>query len=344
MKRFKIAVLCGGNSEERMVSLASAAMTVPVLRSMGHTVQVVDLGYGLLSEADEKERLASPDTWQSMGEGIALPDKASSITSFFSGNAAAFDLVFMALHGGTGEDGTIQAALDLMKIPYTGSGHAASALCMDKDLTKRLLRFAGICTPDWTLLKRDSDFSVRDFDYPVVVKPNRQGSTVGLSIVLDAAKLNAAVEHAFRFDTEVLVEQFIAGREFTVGILDGRPLTVGEIHIDADSVFGYEQKYRPGAVVEQFPAEIAPTLAAEIRDAGLEAHRVLKLDDYSRADFRLDSAGRLWLLEVNSLPGLTRTSLLPQSAQASGIHFPKLCESLCQLAMRRTAGTRRETA
>ncbi|MFC5428817.1 D-alanine--D-alanine ligase [Paraburkholderia denitrificans] len=330
----KIAMLCGGTSEEREVSLASAAMVVPALRGLGHSVRVLDLGRGLLVEDSSEERraLSAPPAHHECQEHAisALMACRPSVLEL----TRSFDLVFIALHGGTGEDGTVQATLDLIGIPYTGSGHVASGVCMDKDLTKHLLRAADITTPDWCLLTTDSAIYPGDCRYPVVVKPNRQGSTVGLSIVRHPNKLEAAIQHAFRFDSEVLIEQFIAGREFTVGVLDNEPLVVGEILIQADSAFGYEEKYTPGAIKEQFPARIGSELTEQMKDVAQAAHRLLKLRGYSRADFRVDSAGKVWLLEVNSLPGLTGTSLFPQSARAHGIEFPQLCGMICQLAMR----------
>lgn len=337
----KIVVLCGGTNEEREVSLASASMVVPALRQSGHLVEVLDIYSGLLTHTGDGVQRLPVDTGSPIEDGAGIPMSVEPKQLIRLEHVRAFDLVFLALHGGTGEDGTVQAALDLMSMPYTGSGHLASAVCMDKDVSKRLLRAAGIATPDWTLLEPNASVHPGDFHYPVVVKPNRQGSTVGLSIVRDAAALNTAVEFAFRFDSEVLVEQFIAGRELTVGVLDGRPLAVGEILIDAQSVFNYDDKYTLGAVREVFPADLPLELEESARKTALAAHRILKLRDYSRADFRLDKDGKLWLLELNSLPGMTATSLLPQSARAMGIEFGQLCDLICQLAMNRQSRGRR---
>lgn len=336
----KIVVLCGGTNEEREVSLSSAAMIAPALRESGHTVEVLDIRPGLLAPSGDGMQPVLVGPQFDAGDGrVPTPIMPKQLIGLE--NVRAFDLVFMALHGGTGEDGTIQAALDLMDMPYTGSGHVASAICMDKDVTKRLLRASGIATPNWTLLVHDSLVCPSDFHYPVVVKPNRQGSTVGLSIVRDEAALTAAIEFAFRFDSEVLVEQFVAGRELTVGVLDNRPLAVGEILIDAESVFNYDDKYVPGAVKELFPADLPIKLEELVQETALAAHRILKLSDYSRADFRLDQEGKLWLLELNSLPGMTATSLLPQSARAKGVDFRRLCDLICQLAVNRHSRRRR---
>jgi D-alanine-D-alanine ligase len=246
-------------------------------------------------------------------------------------------VVFLALHGGTGEDGRLQSVLELAGLCYTGSGPLGSALAMDKDVSKRLFRDAAIPTPDWML----SPFSAADVELklgtPVIVKPNAQGSTVGLSLVRQAEGLDRAIARAAEFG-EVMAEQFIAGRELTVGVLDGRPLAVGEILIGHDAVFEYEEKYQAGAVREVFPADVPASVAAEAQRLALAAHGVLKLDGFSRADFRLDEEGALWLLEVNTLPGMTATSLLPQSANAAGIPFDALCQRILELGLNRAAG------
>jgi D-alanine-D-alanine ligase len=170
---------------------------------------------------------------------------------------------------------------------------------------------------------------------PLVVKPNKQGSTVGLSIVKNPEDLSAAIAEAYRHDDEVMLEEFIPGREFTVGILGDRALAVGEIIPKLSDIFDYESKYQPGGAEEIFPADISPEATAEMQRLGLLAHRALKLRDYSRADFRMDSNGKIWCLEVNTLPGMTAQSLLPKSAAAVGISFPALCDEICRLALTR---------
>lgn len=243
------------------------------------------------------------------------------------------DVVFLALHGGAGEDGRIQAMLDLAGLAYTGSNHIASAAAMDKDLAKRLFRSAGIATPDWLMAPVTAETVARTLGWPVVVKPNKQGSTVGLSVVRAGADLPAAIERAAAYDTEVMVERFVAGREFTVGVLDGVALPVGEI-IVAGEVFDYAAKYQAGGAREIFPASIPPEEAALLQDYALRAHRALKLGSYSRIDIRQDERGRPWCLEANSLPGMTATSLLPQAARAAGIEFPELLDRICRGAIK----------
>ena len=241
---------------------------------------------------------------------------------------AEIDVVFLALHGGAGEDGRIQAMLDLAGLKYTGSNHIASAAAMDKDLAKRLFRAAGVPTADWLMSPASGDEVLRTLGLPVVVKPNKQGSTVGLTVVRDAARLGAAIELAHRYDDEVMIEKFVAGREFTVGILDGQALPPGEI-IAPGEVFDYQSKYQVGGAREVFPAAIAAEETATLQRYALAAHRALKLGAYSRVDFRRDGHGGFWCLEANSLPGLTATSLLPQAARAAGIDFPQLLARIC---------------
>ncbi|HEU4592417.1 MAG TPA: D-alanine--D-alanine ligase [Steroidobacteraceae bacterium] len=325
----KIAVLFGGTSEERDVSIASAAQVIPVLRGLGHEVVAVDTAAGRLAAPDERKLLESrvapaPPSDQSMAtlRSGALTNPATAI------DPAEIDVVFLALHGGAGEDGRIQAMLDLAGLKYTGSNHIASAAAMDKDLAKRLFRAAGVPTADWLMSPTSGDEVLRTLGLPVVVKPNKQGSTVGLTVVRDAAWLGAAIELAHRYDDEVMIEKFVAGREFTVGVLDGQALPPGEI-IAPGEVFDYRSKYQVGGAREVFPAAIAAEETATLQRYALAAHRALKLGAYSRVDFRRDGHGGFWCLEANSLPGLTATSLLPQAARAAGIDFPQLLARIC---------------
>jgi len=244
------------------------------------------------------------------------------------------DVIFLALHGGRGEDGTIQAVLDVMGVPYTGSGALGSALAMDKDIAKRLFRSAEILTADWIMAPATAEEAGRRLGWPLVVKPSKQGSTVGLTVVKDPLEYDAAVELAGRYDDEVMVEAFVPGRELTVGILENRALAVGEI-IPQHEVFDYECKYTPGMSEEIFPADLPAPVAEECCRLALRAHEALKLGGYSRVDFRLTPGSELVCLEVNTLPGMTSTSLMPQSAAVVGIPFPELCERIC-LASRTT--------
>lgn len=336
----------GGTSAERDVSLASGLRVAGALRERGHVVTAVDTVRGALTGADEEQLLKSgvmrvlPPDEKSLAamSSETLPTAVRSLRS--SGET---DAVFLALHGGQGEDGTIQALLDLTGVPYTGSGHLASALAMDKDLSKRLFRSVGVPTPDWWMATSDdgpewkgADFARRataELGLPLIVKPSKQGSTVGLTLVKQAADLAAAISEAFRHDDEVMLEEFIAGRELTVGILDDQALPVGEI-IPKHELYDYECKYTPGMAKEVFPADISETARKDVQDLAVRAFRVLKLSGYARIDFRMTKEGTLYCLEANTLPGMTELSLIPQAAAAAGINFPELCERIVKLAVR----------
>lgn len=306
----KILVLLGGSSAEREVSLSSGSRVAAALRERGHQV----------TEADPH------------------PDPFAVLAA-----AKAADVTWLALHGGAGEDGTIQALLDLARVRYTGSGVLASALAMDKDLSKRLFRAAGVPTAEWRMLTKGTATRWREPGYAsqtfaalgakVVVKPSKQGSTVGLSIIEDPAALADAVALAFTHDDEVMLEAFVPGRELTVGVLAGEVLPVGEI-IPKHDIYDYECKYTPGMAEELFPAPIPDAVRDEVQRLALLAYEALKLRGCARVDFRWDPADRLFCLEANTLPGMTGTSLVPQAAQAAGIGFPELCERIALDAVR----------
>jgi D-alanine-D-alanine ligase len=331
----KIAVLFGGNSSERDVSIASGAQVAKALRQAGHQVVAVDTFRGILTDQEQETLLVR-------GVAPAPPDdrdlrviraKTGSIVqpSYF----VDADVVFLALHGGTGEDGTIQSVFDAAGTCYTGSNHVGSAAAMDKDLAKRLLVAAKVPTPSWFMAPVDQKAAIRALGLPLVVKPNKQGSTVGLTVVKSAADLDAAIVEAFRHDDEVMLERFVSGREFTVGILGERALAVGEIIPKCSEIFDYESKYQAGGAEEIFPAALSKEQTRKLQELALRVHRALKLRDYSRADFRMDEMGQFWCLEANTLPGMTARSLLPQSAAAVGIAFPDLCDEICRLALNR---------
>lgn len=333
-EKLKIAVLFGGTSEERDVSIASGAQVVQALRQLGHAVLAVDTARGVLTAEQEAQfLLARVEPVPPDADALAVM-RAGAGSVLASPALAEVDVVFLALHGGSGEDGTLQAMLDLAGLPYTGSGHAGSAVAMDKDFAKRLFLTAGIATPPWLMAPVAAEEAAA-LGYPLIVKPASQGSTVGLSVVRSPAALAEAIAYAQRYDSQVMLERFIAGREITVGVLDDQALSVGEILLPPDTVFDYTAKYQASAVTEVFPADLPPAITQAAQAMALQAHRALKLDGYSRTDFRLDREGVLWCLEVNTLPGLTATSLLPQAARASGIAFGELCERICRLALAR---------
>jgi D-alanine-D-alanine ligase len=341
MGRLKVAVLFGGTSMERDVSIASGAQVVKALRSIGHDVVAVDTATGVLTGEDERRLLASgvaPTPPESNALDVL---RTGDVTALMRGNELrGIDVIFLALHGGAGEDGTLQALLDLVGIPYIGSGMLGSAVAMDKDMSKRLFRDAGIPTPQWLMAPATVQDVLEMTGFPAVVKPSKQGSTVGLTVVKDPANLEAAIVEAYRFDDEVMIERFIPGREITVPILGDDPLPVGEI-IPKNEIFDYECKYQPGMAQEIFPADLSGEEVVTVQFLALKAHRALKLGGYSRIDFRLDSEGTFWCLEANTLPGMTAQSLFPQGAAAAGISFPEVCERLCHLAIKEHRQKRR---
>ena len=324
----------GGTSAERAVSLASGLRVAEALRSRGHAVTVVDTVRGALTEGEERGMLAGPVMHALPPEPGALARLSSETlpaTVRELGTHRDAEVVFIGLHGGHGEDGTLQALLDLTGVPYTGSGHLASALAMDKDLSKRLFREAGVRTPEWLMAPASDDDIVSALGLPVIVKPSKQGSTVGLTLVKKRADLQAAITEARNYDDEVMIEQFIAGRELTVGVLGDEALPVGEI-IPKHEIYDYECKYTPGMAREEFPARLSTAEANAAQEQALLAFRALKLSGYARIDFRMTDDGTFYCLEANTLPGMTKLSLIPQAAAAAGITFPELCERIVKLA------------
>ena len=335
----KITVLLGGVSAERDVSLSSGLRVAVGLRAKGHEVTCLDPAEGVLSQEKEQGLLASgvgskPPSLEALA-GLAARSLSPKLATLPEVTGA--DCVFIALHGGQGEDGTVQALLDMAGVRYTGSGHLASALAMDKHLSKVLMRSAGVATANWMMAPApgtdflDPDEVGKHLDWPVIVKPSKQGSTVGLSIVRAPEDLSVAVAEAFRYDDEVMIERFVPGQELTVGILGHRVLPTIEIK-PVKELYDYECKYTPG-MAEEFVAKLAPEVEAKLADQAQRAFAALKLRGYARIDFRLDPSGQPWCLEANTLPGMTPTSLIPQAAAAAGVLFPELCERIVLLAL-----------
>lgn len=330
----KVAVIFGGSSEERDVSIASGLEVISAMRSRGQNVIAVDTARGLLSEDAERalkgfKVLKNHPGPNDLGEFRNRQPAAVANTS----ELKDVDVVFIALHGGSGENGTFQAFFEVSGIPFTGSGRVASTIAMDKDISKRLMLAASVATPAWQMCAPEDESIDVQLGYPLIVKPNAQGSTIGLSLVRNRGELKAAIEKAGKFDKEVMLEAFVSGREFTVGVLDGHPLAVGEI-VAPNEIFDYSSKYQQNGANEIFPAAISLSKTQEIQELAVRVHKALKLSGYSRIDFRMDELGKFWCLEANSVPGLTPTSLLPQSAKAAGIEFPELCERICLLGIK----------
>ena len=330
----KITVLMGGTSSERNVSLASGIRIVQALRSRGHTVVALDPARGVIDAAGEKKLSTgavgteppSLESLSKVAEGAFLPN----LTTMKEITGA--DVVFLALHGGQGEDGTIQALLDMAQVKYTGSGHLSSALAMDKDLSKKLLRAADVKTADWLMAPAEIEQVEGILGLPVVVKPSKQGSTVGLTVVKKRGDLEPAIAEAFKYDDEVMIERFVPGRELTVGVLGDIAFPVGEI-IPKHEIYDYECKYTPGMAEEVFPARLSPAATTRVQEQAVDAFKALKLRGCARIDFRLTTEGEFYCLEANTLPGMTELSLIPQGAAAMGITFPDLCERIARLAL-----------
>ncbi len=306
LKAKKIGVLMGGLSAEREVSLKSGAGVHQALVDRGYRAVTIDVGRDLARML--------------VREGI--------------------DVAFVCLHGRYGEDGTVQGLLELLGIPYTGSGVLASALAMDKIFAKKVFAASGLTVASYRVLSRGDTLEVDQvpFGLPVVVKPAREGSSVGVSIVKEPLQLAPALAEAFRFDREILVEQFIKGREIQVGILAEQALGAIEI-VPRNEFYDYEAKYTDGMATHIMPAPLPPELYAKVLGLGEEAHRALGCSGYSRVDFLVTEAGDCFLLEVNTLPGMTALSLLPEIAQGAGMDFPELVERIaCSAALKIQAG------
>ena len=338
----RVVVLMGGSSEERNVSLASGCEVAAALRSAGHRVTSIDSATGSMPPSLERRILdagigRAEVPLPPAGDPNALRDAAVIAAEPALADA---DVVFLALHGGAGEDGTIQTLLEVAGVPYAGSGPVACALAMSKDLTKRLLRDEGVATPGWILGAAPGSVVADRLGLPVIVKPASGGSSVRLALARSVPEVDAATEVAGGGGDTVMYEPYVEGREFTVGVLDGEALPVVEIE-PVNELFDFDCKYETGMAVETAPARIPEELTGRLKSAALKVHRLLGLKHFSRVDFMVDGRGKAWCLEANALPGLTGNSLLPKSARAAGLEFHQLCERICVLG--RNTGARRGT-
>jgi D-alanine-D-alanine ligase len=295
-RKLNVTVMLGGPSSEREVSLRSGAAVAKALRSLGHTVHELD--------PREPSWKLPPDT----------------------------DIVFLALHGSYGEDGTVQQELEKLGVPYTGCGPEASRVAFDKVLTKKRCLATGVPTARFAVFDSPKAAWPAGWRPPVVLKPVRQGSSVGLQMVEHAGQWEASLAEAFRFDTEVLMEEKIAGREATVGILDDKPLPVAEVRVK-EGIFDYANKYTPGAAEHFCPAPFDPGLTARIQDAALGAFHAVGGRDYARVDVMVRPNGDPVVLEVNTLPGMTELSILPEAAAVAGLSYAQLCQRMLDLAL-----------
>ncbi len=344
----KILVLAGGFSIEREVSLTSGSLIANALMGAGHRVALVDTYLGVDIE-DDADKLFRTDAQYSHRVSTDIPDLVALQAQRGNGNALvgrgveqlcrAADVVFNAMHGGMGEDGTVQAYLDCLGVRYTGTRALGASLSMDKEITKCLLDGAGIDTPRGIVVRPadEADAKARvlaTVGLPCVVKPARGGSSVGVSMVEDEGQLEAALAHGARYEERLIVEQRITGRELTVGVLGGRALPPVEI-IPHSDFYDYHNKYQGGCATELCPAPLSDEQTARLQDITLRGFDALHLECYARFDFIMDESGKMWCLEANALPGMTPTSLLPQMAAAVGMDYTALCEHIVRLAMER---------
>ena len=347
----KIVVLAGGLSTERDVSFKTGEMVTTALRENGHQVILLDVFMGY---SDKEEDLTGIfDRAEAVSVKVAaIPETAPDLEkvkaqrkdqsdNFFGPNVIELcrmaDIVFMALHGENGENGKIQAAFDLFGIRYTGTGYLGSALAMNKGMAKQLFLENGIPTPRGTSLKRGEDAAKIEtcgIHFPCVVKPCSGGSSIGVSIVHDKAEYEQALKEAFRWENELVIEEYVKGREFSVGVIDFQALPIIEI-APVEGFYDYKNKYKAGSTVETCPAELSEQITKEMQGYAEKVAEVLGLNTYSRTDFLLDAEDHIFCLEANTLPGMTPTSLLPQEAKVTGVDFNQLCEKLIESSMRK---------
>lgn len=333
----RVVVLLGGDSPERDVSIASGAAMIKALRSRGHVVSALDpaLPPGVSAEPSEVNISDRP----SEKPAPLAPDLAFAWLTCAEIRQA--DVVVNALHGASGEDGTVQALMESAGITYTGSGVLASALAMNKDRAKALFRDAGVPIAAHLLLdakeERGCDIAAivsQTLGFPVIVKPNCQGSSVGFSFVREESQLQQAIIEASRFGSECMVERYIPGREITAAVLEKAALPLVEIVPDG-GFYDYKRKYTKGASKYIAPADLPSELAERIQCFAVKAFEALECRDYARVDFRLAPSGEVFCLELNTLPGMTELSLVPMAARAAGISFEDLVERICMLALAR---------
>jgi len=312
----------GGVSSEREISILSSFEITKSLRELGHQVTVIEMTEGVLTQAQEAR-------WFSLVADEIPPlekHKTELPLDILLAQLGSLDKIFFGLHGGRGENGAIQAELESLGIPFTGSGSLACALAMDKQKTKRRYIEHGLPTPDWKVVGRQGRVA---FSFPHIVKPNQEGSSVGMRLASNACEQREAIIEALKYDNEVLIEEYVDGVEYTVGVLGDQALMPGGIYPKDRKLFDYQAKYKAHLTEETFPPkELSDDELITLRDLALLAHNILGLRCYSRTDFIRSRGGTFYLLETNTLPGLTQHSLLPKSAQADGISFVSLIERI----------------
>ena len=295
----KVVILMGGNSKERQVSLQSGNAIFGACKHIGYNTSIIDMTKDI---------------------------------DFYLNELKKYDLVFIGLHGGEGENGTIQKTLEQNEIIFTGSDSKSSALCMDKNLSKIKAKDIGIPTPKWDLIKKVSSLDFNMQKFPIIVKPNDQGSTVGLYLVEEIDNFKSSVEKSLEFSKKVILEEFISGKEITVPVLGDSALPIVEIK-PKSGFYDYKSKYTKGLTDYVCPADIDEELTAKLKEYSIQIHKKFGCSHYSRVDFRIDNNNNPFFLEINTLPGMTDTSLVPISASSIGISFSSLVKKIIDLTL-----------
>lgn len=341
----KVVVLAGGISTEREISISSGIKVCRALREKGHDAVLIDVYFGIENVDWENAFLKDYSIEDAVayinGFNGKVEQEKNIRKEFFGPNVLklckAADIVFLALHGENGENGKVQAVFDLFGIPYTGSGYLGSALSMDKGLSKQIFRESGVPTPDSvTAHRNDCRKNIKEYGMtlPCVVKPSCGGSSVGVSIARTEEEFDKAVKEAFFYEEEILIEQYIEGREFSVGVVNKEAYPIIEI-APIHGFYDYHNKYQPGCTVETCPAKLSEEQTKTMQEYAVKACKVLRVESYGRVDFMMDREGNIYCLEMNTLPGMTPTSLLPQEAAVLGMSYADLCEKLIEVSLER---------
>lgn len=341
----KIAVLTGGTSTERDVSIVTSTNVCGALRKRGHNANMIDVFFGSDGFEDADTFFNADNDLDKEAERLhklsakvkdAVAERKSDNGMFFGPNVLDYckkaDIVFMGLHGENGENGKIQAAFDLLGIKYTGPGFLSSAISMDKSLTKKVIMPAGVPMPKGTELTKEERGKTVDIPLPLVVKPACGGSSVGVSIVYTHEELNNALDKAFELEDKLVIEEYIKGREFSVGVMGGKALPIVEI-IPNGGVYDFEHKYDPNGAIEICPAELDEETTEKMQHIAELACKSAGIRTVSRVDELIKEDGSIYALEINTLPGMTPTSLLPKEAAAIGMSYEELCEKLIEISL-----------
>lgn len=341
----KIVVLAGGTSTERAISISSGTGICRALRQKGHRAVLVDIFCGVEKVDWENPFPENYDVEAASNYMKSFDDNIENMLkirrNFFGPNVLELcqeaDIVFLGLHGANGEDGKVQAAFDLMGIKYTGTGYLSSAMAMDKGITKQMFQMNNVPCPKGVTMKKNSftsDIHDLGMDFPVVVKTCCGGSSVGVYIVNDQKEYEEALEAAYSYEDEVVIEEYIKGREFSVAVVDGKAYPIIEI-APIQGFYDYKSKYQAGSTIETCPAELSAELTEKMQRYAELGAKALSLEAYCRLDFMMKDNGEMYCLEANTLPGMTPTSLIPQEAQVLGMDYPTLCEELIKISMKK---------